>query len=174
MTKQKSVLCQTTNNAILPKYKNIGDAGMDVEALTDYYVKPGETIVIPIGLKIVIPEGYELQIRPRSGISLNTPLRMPNSIGTIDSGYRDELKIILNNSSQKEYNIVDNKLVEIDYPIYAITEKGNKTGIYHIKKGDRIAQIILTEFTHINWVETNSVEGIGLNRGGGLGSTGVN
>ena len=83
----------------LPAYANPWDAGMDVCAACDITIPPGETVIVPTGLKLAIPEGYEIQVRPRSGISFNTPLRIANSPGTIDAGYRDELGIIMTNTS---------------------------------------------------------------------------
>lgn len=70
-------------NAKIPSYANIGDAGLDIYALEDYEIKPGETKLIPTGLKVAIPTGYELQIRPKSGRSLKTKLRIANTPGTI-------------------------------------------------------------------------------------------
>jgi len=151
--------------AILPRYSNPGDAGMDVFAAEDTIIRPGETVVIPTGLKLAIPEGYEIQIRPRSGISLNTPLRLSNSPGTIDSGYRNELGIIMTNmSSLCCYN--QEELLSLD-------SRGNIYGTYMIKKGDRIAQMVLQVVPRIKFVQVDSVEGIGNDRGGGFGSTGV-
>ena len=85
----------------LPEYANFGDAGMDIRAAVDIDILPGQTVVIPTGLKVAIPVGYEIQVRPRSGVSLKTPLRVVNSPGTIDSGYRDEVGVIINNSSKE-------------------------------------------------------------------------
>ncbi|HHV99750.1 MAG TPA: aminotransferase [Clostridiaceae bacterium] len=151
--------------AILPRYANPGDAGMDVFAAEDTIIRPGETVIIPTGLKLAIPEGYEIQIRPRSGISLNTPLRLSNSPGTIDSGYRNELGIIMTNTSSLCcYN--QEELLSLD-------SKGNIYGTYKIKKGDRIAQMVLQVVPRIKFVQVDSVEGIGNDRGGGFGSTGV-
>ena len=137
---------------------------MDLRSAVDTEIAPGETKVIPTGLKLAIPEGYEIQIRPRSGLSLKTPLRIANSPGTIDAGYRDELGIIVNNSS------VINKKIKYD-----INEKGNKEGTYVIKKGDRIAQMVLNKIEKIEFVKVNEgkIETIGNNRGGGFGHTGV-
>lgn len=151
--------------AVLPSYARPGDAGMDVCAAEDTVIMPGQTVVIPTGLKLAVPEGYEIQIRPRSGISLNTPLRLSNSPGTIDSGYRNELGIIMTNTSciccygEEE--------------IYTIESKGNKMGAYRISKGDRIAQIVLQAVPRISFTLVDSVNGIGSDRGGGFGSTGV-
>ena len=78
-------------DAIIPTYANEGDSGMDVYAAEDVLIEPGQTVIVPTGIKLAIPKGYEIQVRPRSGISYKTPLRISNSPGTIDSGYRDEL-----------------------------------------------------------------------------------
>lgn len=152
--------CRET--AKLPEYAKLNDAGMDVFAAQDLILKAGETGIVPTGIKLAIPQGYEIQVRPRSGISLNTPLRIVNSPGTVDSGYRDELGIIIGNSSSHESEIPFN-----------ISEKGNKQGTYLIKTGDRIAQIVLNKVYKIEFTLIDSVESEGFNRGGGFGSTGV-
>lgn len=167
----------------LPNYANIGDAGMDIRAAKETILLPGETKIIPTGLKMAIPEGFELQVRPRSGLSINTPLRIANTPGTIDSGYRDEIGIIVSNSSPiLAYNIHQNNYNgELSYrtPTYynkmffGIDEKENKPGAYVIKVGDRIAQIILSKYEKIEFVAVNDIKTLGLNRGGGFGSTGT-
>ncbi|MDQ2086350.1 dUTP diphosphatase [Herbivorax sp. ANBcel31] len=149
-------------DAIVPTYANEGDSGMDVYAAEDVLIEPGQTAIVPTGIKMAIPKGYEIQVRPRSGISYKTPLRISNSPGTIDSGYRDELGIIMSNTSEK----TEHSVIEID-------SKENKKGIYKIKKGDRIAQIVLQVVPRIKFTRVNSVKEIGTNRGGGFGSTGV-
>ena len=153
-------------DAILPKYANAGDAGMDVYAAEDIIIKPGDTVIVPTGLKLAIPEGYEIQVRPRSGLSFKTPIRIPNSPGTIDSGYRDELGIIVNNSS--DIGTPDN----CNNP-FTLDEKGNNKGAYIIRKGDRIAQIVLQVVPKMVLTVVDSVKSIGTDRGGGFGSTGV-
>lgn len=157
-------LCR--EDAVLPKYANPGDAGMDVYAAESAVIAPGETVVVPTGLKLAIPEGYEIQVRPRSGISFKTPLRVPNSPGTIDSGYRDELGIIISNSSDME--VPDNS-----EPPFTLDEKENRKGTYIIRKGDRIAQIVLQVVPKMEFTIVDSVREIGSNRGGGFGSTGI-
>lgn len=152
-------------DAVLPSYAKPGDAGMDVCAAVDTSIRPGETVIVPTGLKLAIPEGYEIQVRPRSGISYKTPLRLSNSPGTIDSGYRDELGIIITNTSDKN---ADSENVTLD-----IGSKGNKSGVYEIHKGDRIAQIVLQEIPRMKLTVVKSVADIGNDRGGGFGSTGV-
>lgn len=150
--------------AVLPACAKPGDAGMDVCAAEDVIIRPEETVIIPTGLKLAIPEGYEIQVRPRSGISYKTPLRLSNSPGTIDSGYRDELGIIMTNTSVG---------CESEEKVFTIDSKDNKKGIYKIKKGDRIAQIVLQVVPSMVLTVVDSVEHIGENRGGGFGSTGV-
>lgn len=147
----------------VPSYAKEGDAGMDVCSAKEVLIAPGETVIIPTGIKLAIPEGYEIQVRPRSGISFKTPLRLSNSPGTIDSGYRDELGIIMTNTSESAF--CDK--------IYDIDTKGNYKGTYRIRKGDRIAQIVLQVVPKIKFTIVDSVESIGNNRGGGFGSTGV-
>lgn len=156
-------LCRPS--ARLPHYANPGDAGMDIYAAEEVILQPGETAVVPTGLKLAIPEGYEIQVRPRSGISLKTPLRITNSPGTIDSGYRDELGIIMTNASCT-CSICEQELLTID-------SKGNRKGTYHIRKGDRIAQIVLQAVPRMQFSVVDSVRDIGEDRGGGFGSSGV-
>jgi len=162
MVKEIEVLIEVCRDGVeLPKYANFGDAGMDIRAAEDIEILPGETVLIPTGLKVAIPIGYEIQVRPRSGISLKTPLRLVNSPGTIDSGYRDEVGVIMHNSS-KEGN-----------DVFSISDKGNKQGIYRIKKGERIAQFVLNEVPVIKWKSVENVKAEGINRGGGFGSSGT-
>lgn len=149
--------------AVIPTYAKEGDAGMDVCAAEELLIAPGETVIIPTGLKLAIPEGYEIQVRPRSGISFKTPLRISNSPGTIDSGYRDELGIIMTNTSESAS----------DDQIFTIDSKGNNKGTYRIRKGDRIAQIVLQVVPMMKFTIVDSVKDIGKDRGGGFGSTGV-
>ena len=151
--------------AAMPAYAREGDAGMDICAAESITIKPGETVIVPTGLKMAIPEGYEIQVRPRSGISFKTPLRLSNAPGTIDSGYRDELGILLTNTSE---NSVTN-----EEGFLTIEDKGNKKGTYKINKGDRVAQIVLQEVPRMKLTVVNSVKDIGSDRGGGFGSTGV-
>ena len=82
-------------NAKIPQYAHISDSGVDVYALDDITVKPGETVLVPTGIKVALPAGYELQVRPKSGRCLKTKLRVANTPGTIDQGYRDEIKVII-------------------------------------------------------------------------------
>ena len=150
---------------LLPEYAHAFDAGMDICAACDIDIFPGETELIPTGLKFAIPEGYEIQIRPRSGISLNTPLRLPNAPGTIDAGYRDEICVIMSNTSP-----VQDSEKSVLLPLCS---KGNIPGPYHISRGDRIAQMVLAEVPKTSFTLCESISEIGNNRGGGFGSSGI-
>jgi len=151
--------------AVIPTYANNGDAGMDIYAAEDVIVAPGCSVLVPTGLKMAIPYGYEVQIRPRSGVSYKTPLRVPNSPGTIDCGYRDEVNVIIYNASVREDASADSP--------FTLNDKGCKHGTYKISKGDRVAQMVFAKVEYCSPVVVDSVAGIGENRGGGFGSTGV-
>lgn len=164
-------------------YEHIGDAGFDFKSDNDYLIKPGEIVLIKTGIKMAIPEGYELQIRARSGISLKTYLRVANGVGTIDSGYRGEIGIIFhntyydykeytrNNSDSESFTFLDLKgnPVMIDN----IADKSYPNNTYYIRKGDRIAQGILAKISVAKFNEVKDVSMIGKDRGGGFGSTSI-
>lgn len=149
----------------LPVYVHNWDAGMDVCAAEEAIIGPGDTLVVPTGLKFAIPEGYEIQVRPRSGITARTPLRISNAPGTIDSGYRDELGIIISNTSEICCYSYDDTIT--------LDSTGNRKGNYHVRKGDRIAQLVLKEVPRMKLMVVPNVKEIGKDRGGGFGSTGV-
>lgn len=133
----------------LPAYANPGDSGMDIRANKNMRIHPKETVLIPTGIFVGLPEGYEIQVRPRSGLSLKTKLRVANTPGTVDEQYRGEICVIAENThSSVEFNI---------------------------QSGERIAQIVLQEVPKITWVVVASKEELGnTERGeGGFGSTGV-
>ena len=129
----------------LPEYQNKGDAGLDIRSNEDVLVRAFNWTTIGTGLYIIIPFGYEGQIRTRSGLAAKYGLQVLNSPGTIDSGYRDELKIILMNHNHLPYEI---------------------------KKGDRIAQLVIKPMTQAQLEEISEMDRDD-DRGGGLGSTGV-
>ncbi|HBQ63356.1 MAG TPA: aminotransferase [Clostridiales bacterium] len=152
-------------HARIPFYARPGDAGMDVCAAEELFLAPGETGILWTGLKLAIPEGYEIQVRPRSGLSFNTPLRISNAPGTIDSGYRDELGVIMTNTSPKADGVEEET--------FTVDSKGKRKGICHIRQGDRIAQLVLARVPRMELVEVPSVAEFGSGRGGGFGSTGT-
>lgn len=159
-------LCNS--NAKIPTYSNIGDSGMDIFALEDITINPGETKLIKTGLKVAIPIGYELQVRPKSGRSLKTKLRVANTPGTIDSGYRDEIGVIIENVNSPikdiEYHFEDGKVV-IDSILHGES--------YVIEKGDKFAQLVLTKISTCDFYQIENIGEIEGDRGGGFGSTGV-
>ena len=87
--------CEMAENMSVPVYAHATDAGMDIYSPAEYTIAPGETVIIPTGIKVAIPEGYALLIQPRSGQSAKTKLRIANTPGLIDSGYRDEIGVIV-------------------------------------------------------------------------------
>ena len=138
---------KTTDNE-LPSYSKQGDAGKDVRASEAFTVHPGHTALIKTGIHAAIPKGYEIQVRPRSGLSVNTKLRVANTPGTIDSNFRGELCVIMDNIGTE--------------PII-------------IRKGDRVAQLVLAVVPVWDWNLVGSLELLGdTNRGiNGFGSTGI-
>lgn len=154
-----------------PAYAHETDSGMDVYALEDITLAPGEQKIIPIGIKIALPAGYELQVRPKSGVSAKTKLRIANAPGTIDAGYRDEIGVIIENVEPPIRSIAtDFAESPNDYiPIGAI-EFGKS---YTIGKGQKFAQLVLSEVPKAVLYEVESVGEIGEDRGGGFGSTGL-
>lgn len=128
-------------DAVIPTYAHFSDAGADLYANNDVEVLPKETKIIPTGLKFEIPDGYEIQIRPRSGMSVKTNTKVV--FGTVDADYRGEIGIMLTNYGQENYNV---------------------------KKGDKIAQMIIMPTYHANFLTVDSVNE--TERGeGGFGST---
>ncbi len=157
-----------SDHAVIPKYAKHGDSGFDLVATEDVIIKPGETKKIPVGLAFEIPEGHELQIRPRSGITSNTKVRV--QFGTVDSGYRGEVNVTVDNFGRKDikpvyYTLgVNGERYETFEAVHLYT--------YIIKKGDRIAQGVIAPVIQATFLETdelsNSERGIS-----GFGSTGV-
>jgi dUTP pyrophosphatase len=128
----------------LPAYATPGAAGMDVVAAEDLDLQPGQRHAVATGFKVAIPDGYEIQVRPRSGLALKHGVSVPNTPGTIDSDYRGELKIIMINHG--------------DQP-------------FPIRRGERIAQLVPAAVTQASWNEVSELDE--TDRGaGGFGSTG--
>lgn len=162
--------------AQIPTYFYDGDSGMDVRAIEDIDIAPGETKLIDTGIKVAIPKGYEIQVRAKSGRSLKTKLRMGNSIGTIDSNYRGSIGIIAENIEPKikdiDYEAIwDYELGTIDYlKIKSITYGSS----IHIAKGEKIAQLVLCKVEKANFVQVDNINDIPSDgrADGGFGSTG--
>lgn len=154
----------------VPVYARLGDAGLDIYSTEDIEVLPGETKLVHTGLKVAIPRGYELQVRPKSGISLKTKLRVANTPGTIDSGYRDEVCVIIENIEPAIKDITYD-FDENGRPIITSILRGSP---YTIEKGQKIAQFVLNEIVVANFDKVESISEVeGEDRGGGFGSTGL-
>ncbi|MBW6491461.1 MAG: dUTP diphosphatase [Lentimicrobium sp.] len=139
-------IVNTSANA-LPAYETNASAGMDIRAALDnpVTINPLERLVVPTGLFIELPMGFEAQIRPRSGLAARNGITVLNSPGTIDADYRGEIKIILINLSGEAFTM---------------------------KNGDRIAQMIISKHEKIEWKETD-VLNISERGAGGFGHTGT-
>ena len=128
----------------LPAYATAGAAGMDVVSAEDVTIAPGGRHAVATGLAMAIPEGFEIQVRPRSGLALKHGITVPNTPGTIDSDYRGELKVILINHGAEPFEI---------------------------RRGDRVAQLVLAPVTQASWLPVDELDE--TERGaGGFGSTG--
>lgn len=131
----------------IPEYKTKGSAGFDLEAFTeeDIILEPGERQLIPTGIFMELPEGYEAQVRARSGLAIKNGISLINGVGTVDADYRGEVKVPLVNLGAEPFTI---------------------------KNGDRIAQVVISRFEQVQFELTESLEG--TERGaGGFGHTGV-
>ena len=167
-------------DAKIPQYAHIDDSGMDIYALDDYTIAPGETKLIPTGFKVAIPPGYELQVRPKSGRALKTKLRIANTPGTIDAGYRDEVGVIVENVDPpiRAIHFRQNYFTDIHENKILVTEPINEGDIeygqaYTIGKGEKFAQLVLSEVPKVAFFRVEKVDEIGENRNGGFGSTGL-
>jgi dUTP pyrophosphatase len=128
----------------LPAYATEGAAGMDVVAAEDVTLPPGGRHAVATGLAMAVPDGFELQVRPRSGLALKHGISLPNTPGTIDSDYRGELKIILINLGDRDFEV---------------------------RRGDRIAQLVLAPVVRASWLKVDELDDTARGKGG-FGSTG--
>lgn len=128
----------------LPAYATDGAAGMDVLAAEDVNLAPGARHAVATGIAVAIPNGYEIQVRPRSGLALKHGISVPNTPGTIDSDYRGELKVILINHGARPFEV---------------------------RRGDRIAQLVLAPVTRAAWLKVDDLDETARGEGG-FGSTG--
>jgi dUTP pyrophosphatase len=128
----------------LPAYATKGAAGMDVLAAEECTIAPGARHAVATGFALAIPQGYEVQVRPRSGLALKHGITVPNTPGTIDSDYRGELKVILINHGGEDFAIA---------------------------RGDRIAQLVLAPVVQARWSEVEELDETARGTGG-FGSTG--
>lgn len=128
----------------LPAYATAGAAGMDVVSAEDVVIEPGARHAVATGLAVAIPPGFEVQVRPRSGLALKHGITVPNTPGTIDSDYRGELKVILINHGAEPFAI---------------------------RRGDRVAQLVLAPVTQATWLSVDELDETARGAGG-FGSTG--
>jgi dUTP pyrophosphatase len=131
--------------AFLPEYAHgpEEDAGLDLRALEDALLEPGRPRAVPTGLAVELPAGFEAQVRPRSGLALKHAITLPNSPGTIDPGYRGEIRVILLNLGPEPYRVA---------------------------RGERIAQLVIARYERVEWEEGEL--GSSARGGGGFGSSG--
>ena len=129
---------------VLPAYATSGSAGMDVVSAEDVTIAPGARHAVATGLSVAIPQGFEIQVRPRSGLAFKHGITVPNTPGTIDSDYRGELRVLLINHGSEDFAIA---------------------------RGDRVAQLVLAPVVQAAWSEVEELDA--TQRGaGGFGSTG--
>lgn len=135
-----------TDDAKLPIYAHEGDAGMDVYSNEDCVLKPGERKLVGTGVRIAVPAGHECQVRPKSGLAVKHGISVVNTPGTIDSGYRGEVKVIMINLGQEDYKV---------------------------EKGSKIAQLVFNKVESAELEEVKELDETTRNEGG-FGSTGIN
>ncbi|MEL6541948.1 MAG: dUTP diphosphatase [Pseudomonadota bacterium] len=128
----------------LPAYATDGAAGMDVVSAENVTIEPGARHAVATGLSMAIPHGYEIQVRPRSGLAFKHGITVPNTPGTIDSDYRGELKVLLINHGAQAFDIA---------------------------RGDRVAQLVLAPVVQAAWDEVEELDATARGEGG-FGSTG--
>lgn len=182
-----------------PLYATAGSAGCDLYLARDIVLRPGETKVLPLDLVMALADGVEAQIRPRSGLSLKTKLRLANSPGTIDSDYRHEVGVIIENSASllgvldqlpgrpELWQQLKTDYRQTTYAAYSgLTElpaalaelpvfldgQGNPYGTIYLSAGERVAQMVLARFLQADFIPHDRPEAVGQDRGGGFGSTG--
>ena len=129
----------------LPQYETRGSAGLDVRSAQDISIEPGKWELVKTGLYVEIPYGYEMQVRPRSGLALKHGVTVLNSPGTIDADYRGEIGVILINHGYT---------------------------VFEIKAGDRIAQLVVAQVEHVQWQAMGSLNSSTSRGKKGFGSTG--
>lgn len=154
-------------NAKLPTYATNGSGAMDIYSPEEYNIECGQTIIIPIGIKVSIPHGYALLIQPRSGMSARMKIRIPNSPGLIDEDYHEEIGVIVENT---DVRVKDVDIDPTSSHAQLIKEYGR---LLTIGKGERFAQMRLVEVPRVKWREVNSLGTQIKDHGKGFGSTGV-
>jgi len=150
-------------DAVIPFKAHKSDAGFDLFSTEDINIVPGETLIIKTGIAVQLPPNFEIQIRPRSGVTSKTKLRV--QLGTVDEGYRGELGIIIDNISPFAVNDVGVNYIDGSPEKYDCT-------IYQIRKGDKLAQFVVNELPEVEIVVEEDLND-GDRGENGFGSTGV-
>ena len=146
MSDSVTVCIQVVGDApVLPQYMTPGASGMDVRAAESVVLEPGDRAAVGTGLAVAVPRGWEIQIRPRSGLAMRNGVTVVNAPGTIDSDYRGEIRILLVNLGRDAYAL---------------------------ERGDRIAQMVLCPVGRVRWEPRDTLDDTDRG-GGGFGSTGV-
>lgn len=218
------VYIRVGENGQMPTYASEFSAGADLYVSADCVIRPGESKVLPMDFVMALEPDVEAQVRPRSGLSLKTTLRVPNAPGTIDSDYRNEVGVIVENTfdefrllntlrdAEKRAKFLEEHR-EVSYAEYLarvdgaesgdsansagraevtaiaavvgelpesfraktlfVDENGNPAGTIYLKKGERIAQMVLAKYVKAEFVAHDAPEKIGEDRGGGFGHSGV-
>lgn len=158
-------------DAVIPEYATELAAGFDLVAVEDVIIAPGETGLVPTGIAVEIPPGYEMQVRPRSGISRKTKLRVANSPGTVDADFRGEVKVIVDNIAREEHGSTP-RLRNLEGKTEFYNGEYFEKYTYIIRKGDRIAQAVIAPVIRANFEVVDELSE--TERGdGGFGSTGL-
>ncbi len=131
-------------NAVIPSFQTSGASGADVYSVQDVDIQPGEIQLVSLGFAVAVPKGFELQVRPRSGLALKHSVTVLNTPGTIDSDYRGEVRVILINHGSE---------------------------VFRVRAGDRIAQVVLAKVYQEDFIEVYELDAT-LRGTGGFGSTG--
>lgn len=161
-----------TPDAKLPTQGSAGAAGWDLYAAKDVVIRPGDTAKIPLGFAVELPPGYAMFIVPRSGVSLRTKLRQPNSVGVIDSDYRGEVAMMFDNIAEDPSINVTRFATEVDGISRKVDDGMYPEGTHVIRKGDRIAQAVIQRVPTVKFTEVDELSE--STRGAdGFGSSGV-
>mgnify|MGYP001256415178 FL=1 len=143
----KILIKRLSKQVLLPKYETVGSSGMDLAASNEFLIKiePGKTAIVPTGISLAIPKGFEVQIRPRSGLAAKKSISVLNTPGTIDADYRGEIKVILINLGKE---------------------------VFEVEKGLRIAQMVVSPVIQVKLEEVENLNETERGKGG-FGSTGT-
>ena len=177
-----------SDDAIIPTKAHPSDSGYDLFAAEDVIIEPGDTAVVKTGIAVELPAGYEAQIRPRSGVTAKTKLRV--QLGTIDNSYQGELGVIVDNIAPIKYDTFSDdprialmlgrnreKMTNVMTRVNGrtLTEPGDRVlvGTYKIRKGDRLAQLVIQRLPETEAVEIDEFSDDSERGEGGFGSSGV-